>query len=92
MTEPCDKGPAIEQLKNDNERTHEKLDKLIDLFTAVAVQKGRVDALEGKFEDHETRIRKLEPLKILYTLGKWIAGIGGVLVGAWAIYLLGLGG
>ena len=91
MTTPdhCDKGAVIDMIVEDNKVTHTKLDKLIDLTSAIAVQGERVAALEGKSEDHESRIRKLEPLRNIYVVVRWGAGIGASLATAYLIYLAG---
>jgi hypothetical protein len=90
MPDHCDKGPILERLLSDSERSHEKLDQIATALTALAVQKERVDALGKKSEDHEQRIRKIEdqPRKLIV----WCGGITSSVAAAWVIYRLGFGG
>lgn len=90
--EHCDKGPLIEQLREDSKETHKKLDKVIDVLSAVAVQGERVTTLEKKTDDQEARIRTLEPLLLVIKIVKWAAGIFGSLGVVYLTYLLGLKG
>ena len=92
MTTPCDKAPLIDLIIEDNKETHKKLDKVIDVLSAVAVQGERVTTLEKKAEDIENRLRKLEPLRFLFPIFKWLSVVGGVVASAWATYRLGFGG
>lgn len=86
MTNPCDKGPLIEILLENDKEAHAKLDKIYDVLSVVAVQKERVDTHEGKLVDFERRLRKIEgfPLRVLV----WLAGILSALVIAWTTYHL----
>jgi hypothetical protein len=83
MTQPCDKDHRFDKIDD-------QLEKIASALIAVAVQGERVQALEKKSDDQESRLRKIEdqPRKFLI----WIGGIISVVVSAWVIFQLNFGG
>ena len=76
MPLPCEQETNIK-------RIGDTVDKIHSVVTDLALQNERINNLESQANDHEGRIRKLEPLKAAY----WIAGVGVPVLLGW--YLQG---
>lgn len=79
MTTPCDKGPILNEIKEDIKSIHK-------VVTDIALQNQRITTLEGTTLDHEGRIRRIErtPIRVLY----WVAGIVAMVIGGYLTHRL----
>ena len=92
MTTPCDKGPLLQEILHSIHGQGDTLNAINKTLENVAIQGERVTTLEKKSEDIEARLRKLEPLRFLFPILKWVSVVGGGVAIAWTTYLLGFGG
>ena len=74
MSIPCDKGPILSEIREDVKQIH-------TVVTTIATQNERIVMLENKADDYEGRLRRLEPLKMLY----WVGGIGTPVLLGWLV-------
>lgn len=92
MSTPCDKGPLLEEILHNSHRQSNTLEAIGQTLQEVAKQGERVTTLEKKSEDQEARLRKLEPLRFIFPVLKWVGGVGGVVAAGYLTYQVGSGG